>query len=288
MEIKHNISISPSTYYKIGGLARDVYFPENIEDIDNAYSSIIKDGYPFYILGGGTNVLVGDKYWDGAVISTLRMNYHISGQSSLICGAGLLSSKVAEIACEHSKTGLEFLYLLPGTIGGAISGNARFEGINISERILSIIALGENGLNKYEPESIVFAYKYNNLTASGMIIVEACLSWNDGDVEKIKDDMEKIETFRNKSHHFDYPSCGCIFKNNHERNIQAGHLIDSLGLKGMRIGGAEVSPFHANFIINNGNASAADVLSLIEKIEKTVYDKTGIELEREVKLLGAF
>jgi UDP-N-acetylmuramate dehydrogenase len=207
----------------------------------------------------------------------------------LVCGAGLPSSQVAELARDHGKTGLEFLYRLPGTIGGALAGNARYDFRNVSDPLLSLAAVHpEEGIRTFHKEDIEFAYKHASITAGGWIICELAFGWSDGDPETIARRMTEIERARTESGQFASPSCGCVFKNDYTRNIQAGRLIDSLGLKGLSEGGAKVADFHANFIVNTGNATARDVLALIEQIEWIVKEKTGIELEREVRLAGKF
>ncbi len=286
---EHDIRLADYTYYQIGGVARDVYFPESCGDFRDAVNALEHDAVPYFILGGGTNVLVGDGYWDGAVIVTTSMNKTVAGDDRLVSGAGILSSDAAEIALEHGKTGLEFLYRLPGTIGGAIAGNARFDDTNISDVLIALTAVHPAyGMRHFEASELDFSYKFNRIAREGWYICEADMAWRDGDRVSIQERMDTIGKFRDDRHHFDYPSCGCIFKNDHAANIQAGRLLDSLGLKGMREGGAEVAPFHANFIINTGGASARDVLTLIERIERIVREKTGITLEREVRTCGNF
>ncbi|MFA6471791.1 MAG: UDP-N-acetylmuramate dehydrogenase [Candidatus Latescibacterota bacterium] len=284
-----NISIAPYTFYKIGGIAREVYSPENEEELFTVLSSLHTNKTPYYILGGGSNVLVGDGYWDGAVIMTGRMNGWKASPDCLVCGAGLPSSQTAEIALEHSMTGLEFLYLLPGSIGGALAGNARYDYKNISDVLISVKAVHpEHGIREFPVEEIDFSYKNTSIANEGWIIGLLSLRWSEGDAGEISRRMEEILNSRTAGRHFEYPSCGCVFKNDYAQNVQAGRLLDSLGLKGMTVGGAKVADFHANFIINTGNATAYDVLTLIEKIEHIVLERTGIVLEREVRLAGTF
>ena len=284
-----NIPIAPYTHYRIGGVAREVYFPVSASEMAELFGEFEKKGTEYFILGGGSNVLVGDRYWDGAVILTTGMNGYETFQDHIICGAGLKSSRIAEIALENAKTGLEFLYLLPGSIGGALAGNARYDNINISDMLLHLTAVHPvKGIKTFVSKEINFTYKFSDIIPGGWLICEASLRWDEGDPSVIRKTMDDIEKVRTETHHFDFPSCGCIFKNDYENNIQAGRLIDSLGLKGLAISGAQVAPFHANFIINTGSATARDVLDLIQKLETTVFEKTGIKLEREVKLLGNF
>jgi UDP-N-acetylmuramate dehydrogenase len=284
-----NVSIAQYTHYKIGGVAREAYFPKDSVELIELIDCLKSSETPYYILGGGTNVLVGDGYFEGAAILSVRMNNAKPFDDRIECGAGLKSSEAAEIALEHSKTGLEFLYLLPGTVGGALAGNARYDNINISEVLIELTAVHpENGLGTFSASDIEFGYKFNSLSSEGWFFCEASLKWQNGDRESIRHRMDEIDANRSESKHFELPSCGCIFKNDYARNIQVGKLIDSLGLKGLTVGGAQVAPFHANFIVNTGNATANDVIELIEKLERMVFEKTGIKLEREVRLLGTF
>ena len=284
-----SISLAPYTTYRIGGVAREAYFPETAEELWDILASLRENRMEWFVLGCGSNVLVGDNFWDGAVIITTRIDRWRAGPDGIVCGAGLPSSRVAEIARDHGKTGLEFLFLLPGTIGGALAGNARYDYRNVSDPLLSVVAVHpEEGIRAFCKEDLAFAYKHTSLTAGGWIISELELAWSDGNPEAILRRMEEIERARTEGGHFLYPSCGCVFKNDYARNIQAGRLIDSLGLKGLSEGGAKVADFHANFIVNTGNATARDVLALIERIERIVRERTGIILEREVRLVGTF
>ena len=289
IQSEKNLSIAPYTHYKIGGIAREVYFPADASELLELLRECTKNVTDFYILGGGSNVLVGDGYFDGAVIITTRMNHFEPLQDHITCGAGLQTSKIAEIALEHTKTGLEFLYLLPGTIGGALAGNARYDNKDVSDVLLRLVAVHpEKGITTYTVEEIDFEYKFSSISREGWLICEVSLTWADGDPAIIKKSMDDIQKNRTRSKQFDLPSCGCIFKNDYRNNIQAGRLIESLGLKGFTVGGAQVAPFHANFIINTGNATARDVIELIEQLEKIVFEKSGIKLEREVQILGTF
>jgi UDP-N-acetylmuramate dehydrogenase len=285
----YHIPVAQYTHYKVGGIAREVYFPDNADELLSILRDLRKNSTDYFILGGGSNVLVGDGYWDGAVIITTRMNKYTACNDFIVCDAGIGSSRIAEIALEQSKTGLEFLYLLPGSIGGAIAGNARYDTINISSVLIRLTAVHpEKGIRNFNADEIDFNYKYASIAREGWIICEVSLKWRDGVKEQIQQRMKEIEKARYSSHHFDFPSCGCVFKNDYTKNIQVGLLIDSLGLKGIAIGGAQIAEFHGNFIINTGKATARDILTLIKHVEQIVLEKTGISLEREVKLLGNF
>lgn len=284
-----NVSLAEYTYYRIGGIAREVYFPERTSEMLELVQMLISNGSDYFIIGGGTNVLVGDGYWDGAVIITTHMNSFEATNQHLVCGSGIETSKIAEIALDYTKTGLEFLYKLPGSIGGALAGNARFDNKSISDILISVLAVHPQlGTKRFKTSEMNITYKRTGIIHEGWIICELSLSWKNGDTDTVRKRMEEIERFRTENHHFDFPSCGCVFKNDHKNNIQAGRLIDSLGLKGLSVGDARVSPYHANFIINTGNATARDVLELIRKVEQTVLEKTGITLILEVRTYGNF
>lgn len=285
----NNISIAPYTNYKIGGVTREAYFPANAGEFYEVMVKLSQGGVPWYILGGGSNVLVGDGYWDGAVIITTSMSAIETFDDQITCGAGLDSSRVAEIALEYVKTGLEFLYKLPGTIGGALAMNARYDMINIADSLIDFQAVHpKNGIRTFMKGDIDFFYKHNSIIHEGWYICEITMTWQNGIRENIRQRMDDIELKRREGGHFDYPSCGCIFKNDYEHNIQVGRLLDEMGFKGYRSGDAQVSGNHANFIVNTGKATAGEVLSIIKHIEHRVKVEKGIDLEREVQLLGAF
>ena len=285
----HDVSLAPYTSYHIGGVAREVHFPETSGELLETLRAFDTSGTPYFILGMGTNVLVGDGYWDGAVLVTTKLDTVTVHDDHLTCGAGLASTQAAEIALDNAKTGLEFLYLLPGSIGGALAGNARYDDVSVSDVLMSTLAVHpEHGTRRFAAKDIDFAYKKTSILGEGWTICDVELMWQDDDPADIRHHMDIIQGFRDESHHFDHPSCGCVFKNDHAKNIQVGRLIDSLDLKGMRIGGAEIAGFHGNFIVNTGGATATDVLSLIETVERIVGEKNGTMLEREVHLVGTF
>ncbi len=286
---ERNLSLAPYTSYNIGGVAAEAHFPENTTELYDTVRKLDQRGIPWFMLGGGSNVLIGDGFWEGAVVITTRMDEWSASDDRLTCGAGLPSTRVAGIALDHERAGLEFLYRLPGFIGGALAGNARYDNVSISDVLVAVRACHpDEGIRRFRTGELETSYKRIDIFEKGWIAGEIELSWRSGNREAISKRMDAIERFRNESGHFDLPSCGCIFKNDHENNIQAGRLIDSLGLKGMRVGGAAVWDRHANFIVNTGNATARDVVELMNSIEAAVLEKTGVRLEREVRLFGNF
>ena len=289
MNTRLNESVAPYTSYNIGGVAREMYFPENTGECADLCRKLASSETPYFVIGGGANMLVGDGYWDGAVIMTENLSAYTTSSTRITSGAGLESSRIAEIALEQGKTGLEFLHLLPGSIGGAVAGNARYDDMSVSDVLSGLVACHpREGVREFEPSALRLEYKHTGIVSEGWLICEIALRWSDGNTDAIRERMREIDRKREDSHHFDFPSAGCIFKNDHVRNIQVGRFLDSLGLKGMRVGDAEVAGFHANFIINRGNATAREVLTLIERIEGIVRERTGVVLAREVKLAGTF
>ncbi len=174
-------------------IAREGDFPENTSELLDVLQTLVAASTPYYILGGGTNVIVGDGYWDGAVIITTNMSILVVCDNYLTCGTGLPSSRVAEIAFDHSKTGLEFLYLLPGSIGGALSGNARYANKNVSDVFISTLAVHpDKGMKRFRKNEIKFAYKYTNIVEESWIVSELSLAWKDGSTDSIRKKVNPI------------------------------------------------------------------------------------------------
>ncbi|MCK5595757.1 UDP-N-acetylmuramate dehydrogenase, partial [bacterium] len=241
-------------------------------------------------LGGGTNVLIRDRGIRGVVLNLAHGLCSISIKTdSVICGAGTLLSKLLKQVAKVELTGLEFAAGIPGTVGGAVVMNAgtkeirNIEHVSIGNLIESVKAIDMNGnVCELGKEDLRFGYRKSNL--SKYIILEAKLKLKTGSKKEISDRVSILLEHKKSTQVLDIPSAGCIFKNLDGHS--AGRLIDKAGLKGLAVGDAQVSEKHANFIVNKGNASAQDVLELIKKIKLTVFEKTGVELEEEVKVMG--
>ena len=317
--IQKNISLSNHTTFRIGGAARYFYVAKSKEEIIAAVgwakANPPAGGLPFFVLGGGSNLLVSDRGFDGLIVRIQNLTLRLrSGQEFTIIEAGVgvpLAKLVAE-SVNNGLTGLEWAMGIPGTIGGAVFGNAGAYGHSISENVEEVRVI--NGEGKEAKEAIVkkedcgFGYRESIFKKTGDIILEVVLKLRAGDKEKsqalIKDIISnrqgKIPT---------YHSAGSVFKNYELRNtdyetdplikrfpelrekikggkIAVGYLIEQCGLKGEKVGNAMIAQEHANFIVNLGGAKAEDVVALIKLCKEKVKEKFGIELEEEIRYLG--
>jgi UDP-N-acetylmuramate dehydrogenase len=275
------------TTYRIGGPADLVLVPADLDDLVQALLLLEEEGVPWEVLGGGSNVLVSDRGVRGAVVLTSGLDQLTVEGAEITAGAGIPSHEVALAARRVALTGAEFLAWLPGSFGGACLMNARAYGGEIS-RVLTrarvVTRQGQLRDPSLRPEQ--FDYKRSPFQGTDEIVVEATLSLAPGDPEAIQRQMDQNEASRRANHEMDHPSCGCVFKNDHRIGISSGELIDDCGLKGYRVGQAQVSSHHANFVINLGQATAAQVYQVIEHVRRTVAEQTGHQLELEVRLMG--
>lgn len=302
--IQKNVKLSPFTSFKIGGNA-DIYItPSSPEELETALAFIKEEQIPAILLGGGTNLLIPDEGIRGAVIHTRRLNkimpVESAGKRFVQAEAGALMQDLTEFCADHGLTGLEDFAGLPGTVGGAVFMNARCYEKSISDVLVSVSVLcfSEKGCTikefKYRQED--WGYKrspfqpqnkrYAELNESRTVILSATFRVEQGDTMRIRKIMESRIADRTAKGHFKLPSAGSVFKNNHAFGKPSGQLIDEVGLRGLRIGDAQVAPWHGNFIVNAGSATAQEIVELIETIQERVKDKTGFELEPEVIFAG--
>jgi UDP-N-acetylmuramate dehydrogenase len=273
------------TTYRVGGPATALCFPESKEELQDIISSCHTNDIPFFILGGGSNILVHDNGLNMIVLHLKECCSEIFLQDKRIyAGAGVLVSDLVGYCEEHSLAGLDFMSGIPGTLGGALRMNAGAFVGEIGDRVISIEAMSREGhFLTIRAEEAGFGYRRaENL--QDKIILGCYLKLDQGDrtvLEKSRVDyLEK----RAAKHPLDYGSCGSVFKR--PTGGYAGTLIEKAGCKSMRIGGAMVSPKHANFIINYQNATAWDIFQLIQKVQRIVYEKFKTWLELEVNLVG--
>ena len=281
--ILENEPLSKHSSFKIGGPA-DFFI--NIPD-NQALLAFLNENLNFFVLGGGTNVLFSDKGYKGIVVKLAGEfeKFYIEG-SFVACGGGAHMASVIRAAAENGLSGFECCAGIPGTIGGAVFGNAGSADYWISDIIESaeIYSKAENGKWKAEilkKDDIGFQYRSSGLENCVIAKVNFSLK-KEAENDILKTISENIEK-RKKSQPLNAANAGCIFKN--PAGLSAGKLIDDAGLKGKKKGGAEISGIHANFIVNNGNAKASDVLDLIYAARKTVKEKFNIDLELEIKIL---
>jgi UDP-N-acetylmuramate dehydrogenase len=285
--IRYEEPLASHTSFQVGGPADAYVAPTTAADIGEILSAAATGSIPVFVLGAGANILVSDRGIDGLVLDTKHIRHITVDSSGLQVGCGYQISDVAVFAAERGFSGPEFLYAMPGSVGGSVWMNARCYGTSISDIIEWVTLIDRSGeLSRYTPTAREFAYKKSPFQGLNAVIYEACLRVSVGNPRTIRARMREIEEDRRSKGHFEAPSAGSVFKNNRAFGSPTGKIVDELGLKGYRIGGAQVSPVHGNIIVNTGSATAEDIMSLILHIEATVKAATGYELEREVIPVG--
>lgn len=284
--IKYDEPLKNHTSIRIGGPADVFCSPGNIEDLKKVISISKEYNIPFLVLGNGTNLLILDNGIRGLVINLNKgFKKTIFSDKIVKVGAGVSLVYLSKIALNRELSGLEFACNIPGTLGGAIINNAGFNGNFIAGVVQNVTFLtGENKIERTPKSNLNFNYRESNLKGKSVIILEATLQLKKGNKEEIESKIKENIKIRETKQPLHKLNAGSIFKN--PPGYYAGELIEKVGAKGLSRGKAEVSTRHANFIINNGGASARDILYLIEEIEKRVKKNFGIKLEREIEILG--
>lgn len=274
------------TSFKIGGNADIFVLPDSGEKCVSAISFCKQFDVPYIIIGKGSNLLVNDYGYRGAVIcvSTHMSQIQLVGEDKIYCEAGASLASVCNFALENALTGLEFAYGIPGNIGGAISMNAGAYGGEMQDVVCECEYADDSGrLIKLKNNQLDFSYRHSYFTGRPYCIVNSLLQLKKGETKQIRDTMNELLNRRKEKQPLEYPSAGSTFKR--PEGSYASLLVDKCGLKGFRVGDAQVSEKHAGFVINRGNATCSDVLNLMEKVTKIVFEKTGFVLEPEVKLI---
>jgi UDP-N-acetylmuramate dehydrogenase len=283
--------MSRHTSFRLGGPADMYIAPQNAEQAARVFGLLNDQGVPTFILGAGANILVSDLGIRAAVIDTSALQgctlTRSDRRTTLEALAGTAMSDASALALEHRLSGLEFIYSMPGSVGGSVWMNARCYGRSISEVLLGVRYVEPSGaVAAMEVKQQQFGYKRSPFQAYGCLILSATFALEPGDAAAMQERMESIKQDRERKGHFDYPCAGSIFKNNREFGNPTGKLIDSLGLKGRCIGGACVSELHGNIIVNSRAATAQQVYQLICLLETEVRKAYGFQLEREILLVG--
>ncbi len=279
--------LSPHTSFRIGGPADLFAEPENTEDLAELVRASAKESVPVFLLGGGSNLLISDRGIRGMVICLERIRGIQRTRDGLSALGGTPMNDVAEAALREGLTGLEFAYGLPGSVGGAVRMNARCFEKSVSDALCRVETMGKDCIVRdREIDPAQWGYKLSPFQASGETILRASFRLCPGERPSIEEKMRRFRREREDKGHFLHPCAGSIFKNNRSFGAPTGKIIDSLGLKGRRVGDAQIAPYHGNIIINTGNASASDVLALIELMEREARTRLGLELEREIILAG--
>ncbi|MGL1892662.1 MAG: UDP-N-acetylmuramate dehydrogenase [Spirochaetaceae bacterium] len=285
--ITQQVDMSKYTTFKCGGLAQFFIEPALVDDVIKIKKAALENDFPLFILGGGANLLVSDNGIDGVTLSLNTLKKIDLVDNIIIAEAGVSVNKLSEYAEKHSLSGLEFIYGMPGSLGGATWMNARCYGDEISNIFLWAEYLDQNGkLIRQEKDSSQWEYKISPFQKPGITIIRVALKLKHQERALIKPIMLKNSEDRRKKGHFKYPCAGSVFKNNRDFGAPSGKIIEDCGLKGCVKGNAAISDFHANIIVNLGGASSNDINFLIEKIIKTVKEKKGFILEPEVLKVG--
>ncbi len=285
--VRYNEPMASHTTFHVGGPA-DVYLrPADTDDLVDAYRFIRSRSLPSFVIGGGANMVVADAGIRAVVIDMSDINHIRFNDSHMVLGAGLPISDGAAAAAEQGLAGLDFLYSMPGSTGGAVWMNARCYGSSLSDVLVRVDYMDENLSRKtLDPTDYVFEYKNTPFQHNNWLILECELVLHREDPAEIRRRMQLYYTDRESKGHFRWPCAGSLFKNNRDFGAPTGQLLDRLGMRGTRVGGACVSPLHANIVINAQNASAADIHELACLMERRTRDELGYELEREVLFVG--
>jgi len=278
--------MSELTSLRIGGIADFFVVPEDLEDLRAVLDFCRENDLLFFIIGNGTKLLVRDEGFRGVVIKLGNSFKQIENHGKEIkVGAGVSLPVLINFAAEKSLSGLESLAGIPGTVGGAIVRNAGAFGQTLSQRILSIKVLdGNNSDLTLSKEDVKFGYRTSSfLGKKEWVIIEIGLSLFPGEKREILMRLEGAKKKKAITQPLSFPSAGCVFKN--PPSFSAGLLIQQAGCAGMRVGDAQVSLQHANFIINRGKATAKDMISLMREVQERVKDKFGITLETELEII---
>jgi len=269
---------------KVGGLATEFYEPEDEAGLIKCVSDVCRG---WFLLGNGTNVIVRDEGYSGAVISTLKALSGIDIEGcSIVCGAGESLARICRFAAENGLSGMEELSGIPGTVGGAVYMNAGAYERDIAAVLVSVRAHDVDSKNiiMLTSEECLFGYRTSIFKNKPLIILSAVLQLKPGTKVDIESRMFEYTRKRNEKQPVELPSAGSFFKR--PEGDFAGRLIEAAGMKGERVGGAQVSEKHAGFIVNTGGATAADILALAEKVKSKVLENSGVLLEEEPIVIG--
>lgn len=307
MNFQQNVPFAPYTTFKIGGPAKFFCEAKNEEDIRDAFKFAREKKLPVFALGGGSNILVSDKGFGGLVIKLLNSDYSVQ-DNKIECGAGCLLAKIVSESVKAELSGLEWAAGIPGTVGGAVRGNAGAFGGKMADIVKSvkILDIHKSQISILSNEDCKFAYRDSQFKQDpNLIILSVVLELKKGEKSESEKMIKEVLEKRKEKQPSDFPSPGSFFKNPVAKSkkliqqfetdtgqkvkddkIPAPWLIEECGLKGKKIGGAMVSEKHANFLVNTGNATAEDVVMLAAIIKTKVRNKFGIQLKEEVQMVG--
>lgn len=281
MITRHNEPLAKYSSFRTGGKAANIIFPESTEEFVTA----LRENPGAAVLGNLSNTLVLDGGIDGTVIITTKLNSVSVNGNTVTAAAGASLTSLAVAARDASLAGCEFLYGIPGTVGGGVFMNAGAYGGEIADIIENAVVFTPDGkVTTLSKDDLDLGYRTSKLQSTRYILLSAAFSLQSGNKEVISSAMDDLMNRRMTTQPLDKPSCGSTFKR--PAGNFAGKLISDCGLKGMSVGGAQVSEKHAGFIVNSGGATSRDILDLVQLVKKTVFEKTGVLLEEEIRIIG--
>lgn len=274
--------------FRVGGCADYFVSVQDAEEILHILALCREQKMPFYVIGNGSNLLVGDRGIRGCVIQVARAMSGMTVQGDrMLVQAGTLLSQIGNRALEEGLTGFEFASGIPGTLGGAVSMNAGAYGGEMKDVLVEARVLMQDGtIRTFRTGELELGYRTSLVAREGAIVLDALLQLKKGDPEAIRARMNELRLQRTTKQPLEFPSAGSTFKR--PEGHFAGKLIQDAGLAGLSVGGAKVSEKHCGFVINTGEATAADVMGLIKKVQDEVRGRFGVQLEMEVRCLGEF
>ncbi|MFN2364084.1 MAG: UDP-N-acetylmuramate dehydrogenase [Halarsenatibacteraceae bacterium] len=287
ISFKENEPLSKHTSFEVGGPATIFIEPSDKTDLIKSLEFVKKFNINYFILGGGSNIIVSDHGYNGAIIAMSKLNKVKFQKNTVIAETGISLEELCNIIADNNLTGMEFACGIPGSLGGAVFMNAGAYGGEIKQVIKKASLFSNNNdILEYNKEQLDLDYRQSILQDNNLIAIEAVLELNPAPKSKIKEKMEELNEKRWAKQPMDYPSAGSAFKR--PLDNYAGSLIEKAGLKGEKVGGAMVSQKHAGFIINADNARAADIIDLMITVQNKVKKKFNIQLYPEPRFLGQF
>jgi UDP-N-acetylmuramate dehydrogenase len=286
-DVKKDITLAPYTTFKIGGPARFFAIAKSKKELVCLIKIASKYNIPYVILGSGANTLISDNGYNGLVIVAKNNNIDIE-EEKITAGAGVSLGQLVTTAVKNGLTGIECWAGIPGTVGGSIYGNMgipQIKNAEMSDFIVSVTVIKNGNIKEIKNTECEFGYRTSAFKKTDDIIIEATLKLNKS--RNVKESLEKMRAYQKKKileQPLQVPSSGCMFKNPKGKSV--GKLVDDLGLKGVKCGGAEISKVHGNFILNTNNAKAEDVKALMDKVKRAIKKEYGLDVEEEVNLIG--
>ncbi len=285
ISLLYNVDMSPYCTMRVGGKAAMACFPMSKSELAEAVDHCIGNGIKYIVIGNCSNVVFADGGYNGCVIFTSRMSSFEFDDEHLTAYAGASLTALSYEAMKRGLSGLEFAYGIPGTLGGAVYMNAGAYGGEISDVFVCCDCFDKDGVyRQFDKNDMAFLYRHSALQNNGCVMISAKLRLMQGDRDIIKQKTDSNMAARRAKQPLDMPSCGSAFKR--PEGHFAGALIEQAGLKGAKIGGAQVSTKHAGFIVNAGGATATDVFLLTEMIKEHVFLYSGVVLEPEIRFIG--